>query len=482
MESLFRLLCVTLQPIFCERAIINMVKRSEALLEKIRMGAEMTTREKLNLIVSLSVPSMLAQITSVMMFFIDAAMVGHLGAQASASIGLVESSTWLFGAMTNAASLGFSVQVAHFIGANDFVKARQVFRHGLIATTILSIIIGVAGIIISGRLPFWLGGGADIAPDATMYFRIFMFVMPFFQLSNLSGAMLKSSGNMRVPSIMSVMMCVLDVVFNYFFIYILGMGVVGAAIGTAIAVVCCAIGQAYVAIFRNRILALRQDRQPFVWISAYLRNALKIGAPMALQSVLMSGAQIISTIIVAPLGNIAIAANTFAITAESLCYMPGYGIGDAATTLVGQSVGARRWTLCRNFAYLTVFLAMGVMTVMGVVMFAFAPEMMAILTPVEAIKNLGASVLRIEAFAEPFFAAAIVTYSVCVGAGDTLKPAAMNLVSMWCVRLTTAALLAPHCGLKGVWIAMAAELTFRGSVFLLRLFRGRWMKTSLAEP
>ena len=324
--------------------------KSDLLLSKIRNGEELNLCEKLNLITQLSIPSILAQITSVLMFFIDASMVGHLGARASAAIGLVESSTWLFGSITNAASLGFSVQVAHFIGANDFQQARQVFRHGLICTFVLSIIIAVSGILVSGHLPFWLGGGADIAHDASMYFLIFMLVMPFFQLSNLSGAMLKSSGDMRIPSVMSIMMCVLDVAFNYIFIYIFNMGVAGAAIGTAISIMVVGLSQGYFAIFRNKILALSLDRQPFVWVSDYLYSALKISAPMALQSFLMSGAQIVSTIIVAPLGNIAIATNTFAITAESLCYMPGYGIGDAARTLVGQSMGAKSLRLCLNFS------------------------------------------------------------------------------------------------------------------------------------
>ena len=194
---------------------------------------------------------------------------------------------------------------------------------------------------------------------------------------------------------------------------------------------------------------------------------------MALQSFLMSSAQIVSTMIVAPLGNFAIAANTFAITAESLCYMPGYGIGDAATTLVGQSVGAGRADLCRSFARMTVFSGMIVMALMGVVLFVFAPELMGLMTPVAEIRDLGAQCLRIEAFAEPMFAASIVTYCVCVGAGDTLRPALINLGSMWLVRLTLAALLATHYGLLGVWFAMAVELTFRGSLFLVRLFYGK---------
>lgn len=198
--------------------------------------------------------------------------------------------------------------------------------------------------------------------------------------------------------------------------------------------------------------------------------------PIAIQSILMSGAQIVSTLIVAPLGNIAIATNSFAITAESLCYMPGFGIGDAATTLVGQTYGANRMDLCKNFAHMTVGLGMVVMTFMGAVMYIFAPEMIGLLSPVEEIRVLGTEVLRIEAFAEPFFAAAIVTAAVCVGVGDTLKPAIINLVSMWMVRLTLAYWLSQSMGLKGVWIAMAIELTFRGILFLIRLFRGKFAK------
>ena len=116
------------------------------------------------------------------------------------------------------------------------------------------------------------------------------------------------------------------------------------------------------------------------------------------------------------------------------------------------------------------------MTVMGVLMYVFAPAMMGLMSPVAEVVNLGTEVLRIEAFAEPLFAAAIVCYGVMVGAGDTLKPCVMNLTSMWAVRLTMAALLAPRYGLRGVWIAMCVELCFRGTIFLVRLLRGSWLR------
>ena len=465
--------------------------KDNALLAMIRSGQEMSGSQKLNLIVQLSVPSILAQLTTIMMFYIDASMVGSLGAKASASIGIVESTTWLFGGLTSAAALGFSVQAAHFIGANDFEKARQVFRQGLMATALFTVILTSICVAIAGPLPRWLGGGEDICGDATAYFTIYCLALPVYQIGILSSSMLKCSGNMRIPSIMSIMMCLLDVVFNFFLIYNTrtvelfgrdvtvpgaGMGVPGAALGTALAYAVTGVMLIWFATVRSPELSLKNEKWSFAPMWNYLRNAAKVSLPMGAQYMMMSGAQIVSTMIVAPLGNIAIAANTLAITAESLCYMPGYGIGDAATTLVGQSIGAGRSRLARSFAYRTVFLGMGVMAFMGMVMYIFAPEMIGVMTPDADVRLLGSQSLRIEAFAEPMFAAAIVTYSVCLGAGDTLIPATMNLATMWLVRLTLAAHLAPTYGLRGVWMAMAIELTLRGTIFLIRLFSGKWLK------
>ena len=464
-----------------------MAQSSEVLLSYIRDGKTMTQGEKLRLIVSLSIPSILAQISATVMFFIDASMVGHLGAKATAAIGLVETTTWLLGGLASAANMGFSVQVAHFIGANDFKAARRVLRQSLVCCFLWSLMLSLASIAVHSYLPYWLGGSEEIAHDASLYFMIIGVCGIFFQMEGLAGSMLKCSGNMKIPSALNIMMCVLDVVFNYFFIYVLNMGVMGAALGTGVAELITALLMLYFLLWRSKMLHLvnrdeeddANDRS-FRPTADIVHTAFKIGAPMGFQHMLMGGAQVVSTIIVAPLGTIAIAANSLAITVESLCYMPGYGIAEAATTLVGQSIGAGQRLLTKSFAYMSVALGIGVMTLMGILMWVFAPEMMTLMSPVGEIIAQGTGILRIEAWAEPMFAAAIVCNGVFIGAADTLKPAIMSLTSMWCVRLTLAAYLARDYGLRGVWTAMAIELTFRGLLFLTRLFRGRWMKKIVA--
>ena len=445
------------------------------LLAFIREGREMTQGEKLRLIVSLSIPSILAQISATVMFFIDASMVGHLGAKASAAIGLVETTGWLMGGLGAAANMGFSVQVAHAIGANDLERARKVLRQSIVCCFLWSLTITTAALLVSKQLPYWLGGSEEIAADASLYFAVIGVFGIFFQLESLAGSMLKCSGNMKVPSVLNIGMCVMDVVFNYLFIYIAELGVLGAALGTGLAELITAGLMFYFLLVRSSTLKLKGHPGSFKPKANVVSTAFKIGVPIGLQHLLMGGAQIVSTLIVAPLGTIAIAAHSLGITVESVCYMPGFGIAEAATTLVGQSFGAGKKALTRSFAWMSAALGITVMTLMGVLMWIFAPELMSVMTPVDEIIQMGAECLRIEAFAEPMFAAAIVCNGVFVGTGDTMKPAIMSLLSMWGVRLTLAALLAVSYGLPGVWTAMAIELTFRGLIFLARLFHGGWM-------
>ena len=446
--------------------------------------------EQLRLAVSLSIPAIVAQVSAIVMQYIDASMVGSLGALPAASIGLVTTSTWIFFGLCSACSVGFSVQVAHLLGAGNPKGAREVLRQALIAALFYSLLLSAVGISISWELPRWLGGEEAIRHNASLYFLITVAAMPLFQFSYLSAGMLRSSGNLLFPGVIGTIMCVLDVVFNFFLIFPsreitlgthslmmpgFGFGVWGAALGTSLAEGVGAGIMLLKLIFFSKDMKLTHEKGSFKLRRSCMKRAFHIGFPLGIERFLTSGAQVMITIIVAPLGVASIAANAFAVIAESICYMPGYGIGDATTTLVGQSIGAGRKKLTRQFAWTSTWLGIGVMTFLGGVMYGIAPWMMEIMTSDHTIIDLGVIALRTEAWAEPMYAASIVAYGAFVGAGDTLIPSFMNLGSMWGVRVVLAALLAPVYGLHGVWIAMAIELTFRGIIFLIRLKSGAWM-------
>ena len=453
----------------------------DLLLEKLRGGEPLLRREQLKLAWLLGLPAMLAQLGTIVMEYIDAGMVGRLGSEQAASIGLVATSTWIFGGFCFANSSGFSVQVSQLIGSRNYAKARAVMRKGFLSVLGFSLVLSFLGLLISPFLPHWLGGDAAICADASAYFAIFCAFLPVMQIAVTSCSMLQASGNMKIPSIVEVSACILDVGLNYLFIYVLDMGVKGAALGTGLATMITHAFALWYLFIVCPELNILQDSGSWIPDRGSLKAAFGISGPMWLQNIISRGAYVMSTVIVAPLGTIAIAANSFAITAESFCYMPGYGLSDAATSLVGQSIGAKRKELARQFAYITTGLAATLMTGAGILMYIFAPQMMGVLTNDPEVIALGVKVLRIEAFAETLYAVSIIGYGSCVGAGDTMVPMILNFASMWVVRIGLAFILTPKFGLAGYWIAMCIELNVRGIIFFLRIRGKRWMKKEFAE-
>ena len=433
-----------------------------------------TLAPQLRLVWQLSLPAILTQITTIAMQYIDSAMVGALGADASAAIGLVASSTWLFGGVTTAVSVGFSVQVAHRIGADEDTEARTVVRHGLAAALTLAALLALLGLGICRQLPCWLGGGAEICADASAYFLTFSLMLPFSQLNSLTAGFLQCAGDMVTPSVLNAVMCGLDVVCNA--LLIPHFGVLGAGMGTALACALVSLAMAWCCCVRNAQLRLRRG-ETHVFRPEILKKAFRIGAPVAVQEIAMNGAMVASTMILAPLGAAAIAANSFAVTAESLCYMPGYGVGSAATTLVGRSVGAGDAAQARRYGNICTALGGALMGCTGLLMMIFCPFVFRLLTPVAEVRTLAAQALRIGLLAEPLFGVSIAAAGALRGAGDTLVPSLLNLGSIWIVRLGLSLLLVGKLGLRGMWIAMAIELCVRGTLMLWRQKTSKFYET-----
>ena len=433
-----------------------------------------TLAPQLRLVWQLSLPAILTQITTIAMQYIDSAMVGALGADASAAIGLVASSTWLFGGVTTAVSAGFSVQVAHRIGAGEDTEARTVVRHGLAAALTLAALLALLGLVICRQLPCWLGGGAEICADASAYFLTYSLMLPFSQLNSLTAGFLQCAGDMVTPSVLNAVMCGLDVVCNA--LLIPHFGVLGAGVGTALACALVSLAMAWCCCVRNAQLRLRRG-EAHAFRPEILKKAFRIGAPVAVQEIAMNGAMVASTMILAPLGAAAIAANSFAVTAESLCYMPGYGVGSAATTLVGRSVGAGDAAQARRYGNICTALGGALMGCTGLLMMIFCPFVFRLLTPVVEVRTLAAQALRIGLLAEPLFGASIAAAGALRGAGDTLVPSLLNLGSIWIVRLGLSLLLVGKLGLRGMWIAMAIELCVRGALMLWRQKTSKFYET-----
>lgn len=462
----------------------------EQLSARMRQGEDIPLSQTAQVVLALSLPSILQQMVVTAMEYIDAAMVGHIGAEATAAIGIVSSSTWLLHGVLVGLYTAFSIQIAQYLGADRQEDARGVLRQSMLFNLILGLGAAAFGIGISRFLPGWLGADPSLQANASAYFAIWSAALPFTMAMGMYTAQLRVTGDALTPGLISVLVCVLDIVFNFFLInpsrtlvlfgrtvtvWGAGLGVPGAALGTALSDVVGGLLALAILLLRDGPLCIRR---PGSWkiTRSCLMNLWRVGAPLAAERAALSSAQVVLVRIVSGLGTVAIAANSLGVSAEGLCYMAGYGIQDASIALIGQAVGANRRDMSKRFAWLCTLMGMGIMALSGAGLWLFAPALMGIFTADAAVIALGARVLRIEAFAEPMFGASIVASGAMQGAGDSTACFVLNLVSMWGIRLTLASLLAPRFGLVGVWGAMCCELCIRGLLFLVRLARGKWLE------
>lgn len=453
-----------------------------------RNGEAIDSRTRLRLVFTLSVPAILEQLAATVMGYIDTAMVGALGPDATAAIGVVSSTIWLFNGIINAAALGFYVQVAQYLGAGSEEDSRSVLTQAILFNGVFGAALALIAVLLGRSLPGLLGADAAIQADASAYFCTLGAFFPFQLAMILYAGILRCGGSARLPSLIHVGMCGLDIILNFFLIYPTrqlygvtvwgaGLGVRGAALGTGLSMLCAGVLLLYLTAWRRGSLCLR-GRARWRFQGPYLRNMVRLATPAALERATLCTAQILMTGVVAAMGTTSVAANYIAVQVEGICYLPAYGIAAAATALVGQSIGAGRRDMAKWFADCTTAVSFGLVAVTGTFLFIAAPWLSGTMTKDPAVLALSTQVLRIVVFCEPMFAVSISVTGALRGAGDTRGPFLLNLFSMWGVRVVAVLLVGRQYGLVGVWTTMSCELVFRCILFLHRLKKGRWLDTA----
>jgi putative MATE family efflux protein len=427
-----------------------------------------------------------------MVGYVDTAMVGSLGAEATAAVAVINPLLWLTQGGMNAAAAGFGIQVARHVGVGNLALARRIVRQGLLVVVIGGLILTGLLEFLAGWLPALLGAAPRIAVRSTNYLRIVTsaYLLHFSMI--MCGNILRSTGDTQTPLRVNIFVNLLNVGGNFLLIFptrtvvVLGAswrvwgagwGVEGAAVATALSLSVAGLFL-FASLFRKKggILDPRQ-RGSYKADGGILRTAWILGLPMALERMSLSFGQLMVVRVVAGLGTLPLAAYYLSITAESISYLPGYGLGMAATTLIGQSLGAGKRDLARVYARLCNIFCVIMMSGAGVMLFIFSGQLISLFTPDQGVVELGRVGLRIMAFSEPFFGLSIVNTGILRGAGETKKPFLITLTGMWCLRMGSMYLLCYRLalGIYGAWVAMALDLLYRGLVTWWLYMRGKWL-------
>ena len=440
------------------------------------------------IIMALAWPTIIEQLMQTAVQYIDTAMVGALGTYATAAVGATTTITWLVFSTISALSIGFLAFISHACGAEDFQKAKEGVAQSVLVTLITGIVFTVITLSLSGMVPVWMQVDPSIQHLTSVYFFVLYLPMLPRTAITIFGTVLRASGDTKTPMKVGIIVNIINIVLNFLFIYDTrtvtlfsseftvpgaGMGVVGAALASAIAYTFGSIHITWILWHHPQISPRGISMKPDMEI---LKPCMKIALPNMFQRFGTSLGYVAFAAMINSVGEVATAAHTIANTVESAFYIPGYGMQTAAATLTGNAYGAednkKMKALSRMFIPIEVIL----MIISGAALFAGAVPLMSIFSKSPEVISLGATVLKMVAVSEPFYGISIIIEGMMMGVGKTTQPFVFNIIGMWGIRIigTFICIHFFHMGLIAAWACMIAHNMLLFALFLIVYIRGTW--------
>ncbi|MCJ7855010.1 MATE family efflux transporter [Lachnospiraceae bacterium NSJ-143] len=438
----------------------------------------------------LSWPAIAEQFLICFVSLADMAMVGSIGAFATASVAITAPVIWFINGFNTALCTAFMFIVARYIGMGKINIVHKSVRQALTASLLCGIIITIAAELIAARLPVWMGAQTNVTAPAAAYFSIVGISLFAVTVSTVVSGVMRAAGNTKLPLFANIGANILNVVGNFLLIYPerdisvfgnsihmfgAGMGVSGAAVSTA--------ASHFALAFFLVVMLYRKDtpvriglRGDYRITGKILKDMLRIGIPVCIERCSLSLGHIFLTAMISGLGTASLAAHYITDQAEGLFYLPSYGLADSATALIGQSLGAKEEKLADRFAWLVCVINIIAIALMCIPVFIFSQFVVSLFSNDAEVIYKGTQTLRLAAGAEVFFSLYIVISGICRGAGDVKIPLAAGFIGMWVIRLGCCYLLAYKFGLGvvGIWLGIDIDTVFRGVVCMLRIKGGKW--------
>lgn len=439
-------------------------------------------------ILTLAWPTMFEQLMQTAVQYIDTAMVGTLGTQATAAVGATSTVSWLVGSSVSALGVGFLSFIARAYGSGDKKMASRVTSQAVLVTLIAGIFFTIATLSLSGMVPVWMKVDPAICDLASRYFFILYAPMLPRTATIIFGTALRAAGDTKTPMRVGIFVNIVNVVLNFIFIFpaftlnignlaipipCIGLGVTGAALASAIAFT---VGGIYmtIALWKHPVISPRG--KSFAPDMEILRPCLKVAFPNMLQRFGTSLGYVFFASMINSLGEVATAAHTIANTVESAFYIPGYGMQTAAATLAGNALGAKDEKRMQEFSKTILLIEIILMILSGGLLFIFAPTMMQLFTKNEEVILLGSIILRMVAVSEPFYGVSIIIEGIMQGLGKTVTPFVYNILGMWGIRIIGTFLCTQILGygLVSAWACMITHNLVLFVLFLIHYLSGKW--------
>lgn len=419
----------------------------------------------LKTLVFLSIPTVLEEIMSTLLQYVDTAMVGRLGEQATASVSVTTTVSWLVHSIPSAIGVGVLALISRAVGSEDEELVNRLSKQTMILILVSGGIIGGLSMALSPIIPKLMGADKAIQSQASWYFFIISAPMIFRVASMLFGSAIRATKDTATPMLINFAANILNVGLNYLFIYTCSLGVIGAAIASAISYILAGIGM-FIAyqhkpLLKYKLKTLRLDKQ-------IMKDCFKISAPVMMTSIVSCMGYVVFASLVTNMGTTVFAAHSIAVTAETIFYIPGYGLRTATSTMVGISLGEGDRQKFKTVGKMSVAITVFMMIINGLILYFVSLPLMRIFTTSDQVAQIGAAMLKLVAFSEPFFGIMIVMEGIFYGLGRTKYAFIIETFSMWCIRIlfTFFCVKVWNLGLTAVWICMIADNVAKAILFI----------------
>ena len=426
----------------------------------VKEHTEVNKKTVLATLIYLAIPTVLEEVMSTLIQYVDTAMVGRLGEKATAAVSTTTTINWLIYALPAAVSVAVLAMASKAMGAGEHDRLKRIAGQSILLSLISGILLEAAALLLSPYIPVWMGAAEDIVDAAGEYFFILSLTLILRTSSRVFAAMIRSTKDTKTPMLISLGENLLNVLLNGIFIYGIGLGVKGAAIASAISYGLGGLVM-FIAMLRNEYLHctfadIRPDGQ-------ILKECTQIGMPALGTTFASCMGYVVFAGMVSGMGTTIFAAHSIAVAAEEIVYIPGYGLRVATSTLVGNALGEKNDKKLKLTENLSIVITLLIMVVNGVLLYIFAHPLMSIFTPSEAVIELGGDMLMLVAYSEPFFGLMIVLEGIAYGKGQTRSVFFIETFSMWGIRILATYICVKQLGgdLRMVWYCMIADNVFK---------------------
>ncbi|WP_231607363.1 MATE family efflux transporter [Fictibacillus sp. 18YEL24] len=433
---------------------------------------EQTKWGKISIILSLAIPAMLENILQTIVGFVDTLFVAKIGLEEVTAVGVANTVIAVYIAVFMAVGVGTSSLIARSLGAGDIDQAKSIAKQSTLLTEFIGLFFGAVSIFLAEPFLLLMGADEKVLVDGVVYFRIVAIPSIFISLMFIFGSILRASGDTKTPLKVSWWINIIHLGLDYVLIFGVGdwegLGVAGAAWATVLVRI-MGTWMLYHYI-KKSIVSFSLRKGTLNMIRGVMLSVIKLSIPAAIERLIMRVGQVLYFGLIVHIGTETFAAHTIAGNIETFSYMPGYGLAIAATTLVGQSIGAGKLKDAYQYGILTTGVGIFFMSIIGIILFVFSPYFASWFTTDKNAIEMVVTALRIDAFAQPALAVGLILAGALQGAGDTKSPMYSTAVGMWVIRVLGVYLfgIVLGYGIAGIWISIALDLLIRAIYLYVR--------------